>query len=165
MAKARHDQEPKSSNATMAILVGGIVLVAALIVWAMTRTVEPETSTASAGYVAPPDTAATAPPSATSATSPINPALPTTLPGSTATAAPSQQLPAAAQGDTAGVTRIAAEDLKAKLDRGEVTVIDVRDGPAFAQEHIPGAVSMPLATVEAQVASLPKGKAVVTYCT
>jgi rhodanese-related sulfurtransferase len=41
------------------------------------------------------------------------------------------------------------EELKTRLDWGEpaLTIIDARDRSAFNQEHIQGAVSMPLATL------------------
>lgn len=157
MAKPRHDQTPTSSNTTLAILVAGGVLVAALVVWALTRTVEPAatvdtttfatttTPAADQGFLAT-DTVST------SVTSPI---------ASTATSI----VPPPPAGDKGAVTRIAAEDLRAQMGRGEVTVIDVRDPAAFAREHIPGALNMPLATVEGQIDMLPKGKAIVTYCT
>jgi len=156
MAKPRHDEQPTSSNTTLAILVAGGVLVAALVVWALTRTVEPASTadTTSFPAVATPVTdtgfamdTASVPSTATFA--------------NTATTAPAAQ----PRGDQAEVTRIAAEDLRAKLNRGEVTVVDVRDAAAFTREHIPGALNMPFASLEAQIDTLPKGKAIVTYCT
>ena len=160
MAKERHNQEePTSSTRTLAILVGGIVIVAGLIVWAMTRNVDP-VQTASVDTVA------------TTATYPTvtNPPLDTTgltLPGATptATSATPAAPPPQPAGDRSAVTRIAAEDLRAKMNRNEVTVIDVRDAGSFAVEHIPGAVNMPFASLEAQVDAIPKGKPIVTYCT
>jgi hypothetical protein len=158
MAKEKHTPEtPSSSGATLAILVVGIILVAALIVWAMTRTVEPETTTAAATDTPPP---AAAPVTPSSTTTPGSPALAPPI----AAATPAGQ-PAAPQGDKAAVTRIAAEDLRAKMNRNEVTILDVRDGAAFATEHIPGAISTPFASLEAQIDTLPKGKPIVTYCT
>lgn len=163
MAKERHTQEaPSTSGVTLAILVVGIILVAALIVWAMTRTVEPETSTvaettAAATTAGAPVATPSADPAAAS-TSPLTPTLTPTLPGAT----PAGQAP---QGDAAEVARIAAEDLRAKMTRNEVTILDVRDGAAFATEHIPGAISTPFASLEAQIDTLPKGKPFVTYCT
>jgi hydroxyacylglutathione hydrolase len=44
-------------------------------------------------------------------------------------------------------------------------VIDVRDATSWASGHIAGAIHMPFATVDAQLDTLPKGKAIVTYCT
>ena len=159
MAKERHSQEaPTSSTRTLAILVGGIVIVAGLIVWAMTRNVDPA-ETASVDTVA---TTATYP---TTTNAPLNPGL--TLPGATPTA--TNATPAAPpphpEGDRSAVTRIAAEDLRAKMGRNEVTLIDVRDAASYGREHITGAVNMPFASLEAQIDAIPKGKPIVLYCT
>jgi hydroxyacylglutathione hydrolase len=64
-----------------------------------------------------------------------------------------------------GFRRITADEVKPKFDRGEVTVIDVREADQFLQSHIPGALQIPLARIEREVAYLPKGKPIVTYCT
>jgi predicted methyltransferase len=46
-----------------------------------------------------------------------------------------------------------------------VTIVDVRETDAFAAAHIPGAISIPLDTVEQAVERLRKtGKPIVTYC-
>lgn len=157
MAKERHNQEtPSSSNATLAILAVGILLVAGLIVWAMTRTVTPDTTTETASVA----TTSPEPEPSSSTTSPTTPGLTPTLPGATPAAQHTDT-----HGDTAGVTRIAPEDLRAKMNRNEVTVLDVRDAAAFATGHIPGALSTPFASLEAQIGTLPKGKPIVTYCT
>lgn len=65
----------------------------------------------------------------------------------------------------AAVARITPEDLKQKIDKGEVTVIDVRDADAFIAAHIPGSLHIPLARIEGEVPYLPKTKPIVTYCT
>lgn len=64
-----------------------------------------------------------------------------------------------------GFRRITADELKPRFDRGEVTIIDVRDADQFVQSHIPGALQIPLARIEGEIAYLPKGKPIVTYCT
>lgn len=61
--------------------------------------------------------------------------------------------------------RITAEELKAALDRNEVTVIDVRSVEQFAGLHIAGSLHIPVARIEGEIPYLPKGKTVVTYCT
>lgn len=63
-----------------------------------------------------------------------------------------------------GFRRITADELKPQFDRGEVTIIDVRDADPFVQSHIPGALQIPLARIEGEIAYLPKGKPIVTYC-
>ena len=137
----------------MAIMVAGVVLVAALVVWALTRTVEPPTEPAG-GYN---DTVA-----ATPATPDTQPVPSTTAPTATsATATPPPQ----PGGDRSTVQRMAVEDLRAKMNLNEVTVIDVRDATAFASRHIPGAINVPFASVEAMLDQIPKDKLIVTYCT
>lgn len=135
----------------MLILSGGVVLVAALVVWALTRTVEPAAEPAAVFT----DTAPTTIPAAS--TQPIPS---TATPGATATTAPPR--PA---GDPSSVQRIAVEDLRAKMNRNEVTVLDVRDASAFGARHIAGAINVPFASVEAMLDTIPKDKPIVTYCT
>jgi 3-mercaptopyruvate sulfurtransferase SseA len=65
----------------------------------------------------------------------------------------------------AAVPRISPEELRQKMTRGEVIVIDVRDADAFFASHIPGALHIPLSTVEGAVSYLPKDKPIVAYCT
>ena len=69
------------------------------------------------------------------------------------------------EGNRAEVARIAAEDLRAKANRGEVTVIDVRQAADYARGHIAGAINIPFASIETQLDQIPKGKEIVTYCT
>jgi ArsR family transcriptional regulator len=50
--------------------------------------------------------------------------------------------------------------------RGTVTVVDVRDEDSFVIGHIPGAISIPLSSLERSVEQLRAlAKPVVTYCT
>lgn len=61
--------------------------------------------------------------------------------------------------------RITQEDFNKLLAARKVTVVDVRDAGAFAAGHIPGALSIPLDSVEHAAERLRKlGKPVVTYC-
>jgi rhodanese-related sulfurtransferase len=55
--------------------------------------------------------------------------------------------------------------LKQRIDRGEVTVIDVRDAESYTKGHIPGSLHIPLARVEGEIPYLPKAKPIVFYCT
>jgi hypothetical protein len=157
MAKTRHQQEPTSNRATMLVLVAGGVLVAALVVWALTRTVEPAPTTA--GSI---DTVA---PTPASTTQPFN-TPPLTASSTTASATTSAATPPPQpHGDRSSVKRIAAEDLRAKMNRNEVTVIDVRDAASYSASHIAGAINIPFASVESMLDLIPKDKPVVTYCT
>jgi rhodanese-related sulfurtransferase len=61
--------------------------------------------------------------------------------------------------------RVSAGEVKAQFDRGDVTLIDVREADQFADSHIPGALQIPLARIEGEIPYLPKGKPIVTYCT
>ena len=57
--------------------------------------------------------------------------------------------------------RITVDD----LGKGDFTVIDVRSAEQFKAGHIPGALHIPVARIEGEIPYLPKGKAVVAYCT
>jgi rhodanese-related sulfurtransferase len=51
-------------------------------------------------------------------------------------------------------------DVKARMARGEITLVDVREPNEIAAERIPGAQSMPLS--QFNPAALPKGEVVLT---
>ena len=166
MAKRRHQEtETSSSRMTLAIMAFGAVLVAALIVWALTRPVEPATTVLNA-----PDTGV--PPVSPQVTEPLSTATAPTATGpiatppmTTAADAPQVVPPRNANTDEAAVPRMAVEDLRPKMQRGEVTVVDVRDPAAFTASHIPGAINIPFSRVEGELDRLPKDKPIVTYCT
>jgi len=65
----------------------------------------------------------------------------------------------------AAMPRISVTDLRDRLAKNDVTLIDVRDADAFLEAHIPGAMHIPLARIDGEIAYLPKGKPIVTYCT
>lgn len=161
MAKSRHNPEPQetSSRGTLAMLTIGALLVAGLVVWALTRTVEPSVAAplSTAETTTVPIAIETA---ATSATAP-----PTAIDPNASSGFNSPLTPPAQSPDKAEVGRISAEDLQQKWKAGNVTVVDVRDALSFEAGHIPGALNMPLASVEANLDLLPKGKPIVTYCT
>lgn len=54
--------------------------------------------------------------------------------------------------------------LRARVRRGEVTLLDVRPPEEYAAGHIPGALSVPLPELARQLAKLPKRQEVVAYC-
>ena len=155
MAKRKHEEvKSESSKATMAVMAVGGLAVAGLVVWALTRTVQPVPE-------APVPAAVATMPAGMETTA--NPALPVpeTTAGQTSTYTPNPP----SEDENASVARIAVPDLKARIDANQVTVVDVRDDTAFLTSHIPGAINVPMATVEAQLASLPRDKPIVTYCT
>ena len=135
----------------MLVLIAGSIAIAALVGWALTRSVEPA-APASASAAAP---VGEMPQSAT--------ATPTaqTTPAATATSSTATPSPE----PNTGVPRVNAQQLKDLVDRGAVTVVDVRDSVSYTQGHIPGAVHIPFARVESEARYLPKDKPVITYCT
>ncbi|RSM53207.1 sulfurtransferase [Amycolatopsis sp. WAC 01376] len=64
---------------------------------------------------------------------------------------------------TALITR---DELKAAIDAKTVTVVDALGGEYYAKQHLPGAIPLVLADVDARAATvLPdRGAAIVTYC-
>jgi rhodanese-related sulfurtransferase/DNA-binding transcriptional ArsR family regulator len=56
------------------------------------------------------------------------------------------------------------EHLLARVQAGEVTVLDVRPAEEYRAAHIAGAVSIPLKELEARLAKLPKAREIVAYC-
>ena len=56
------------------------------------------------------------------------------------------------------------EDLSARVQRGEVTVLDVRPSEEYRAAHIPGAISAPLPELEQILTELPRSREVVAYC-
>ena len=64
------------------------------------------------------------------------------------------------------VPRISPAQLKERLDGGEdVLVVDARSEGEYAEQHIPGAISVPLTQVEARLDEFPRDKEIVFYCT
>lgn len=59
---------------------------------------------------------------------------------------------------------IAPEELRRRLNAGDVTLIDVRPVDEFAAGHIPGALSVPVAELAGRLRELPKRKEIVAYC-
>lgn len=66
--------------------------------------------------------------------------------------------------DPAGMEPVCPEELMERLERGEVTVLDVRPEDEFRAGHIPGAVSVPLNRLRDDLDLLPTGLEVVAYC-
>jgi rhodanese-related sulfurtransferase/DNA-binding transcriptional ArsR family regulator len=59
---------------------------------------------------------------------------------------------------------IPPEELRRRLDAGDVTLIDVRPGDEFAAGHIRGALSVPVADLGDRLRELPKRTEIVAYC-
>ncbi|MBN1936586.1 MAG: rhodanese-like domain-containing protein [Anaerolineae bacterium] len=63
------------------------------------------------------------------------------------------------------VPRIKPEDLKSLLASARnIIVVDVRGHEAYAAGHVPGALDIPYADVEAASQQLPKDTKIVFYC-
>lgn len=59
---------------------------------------------------------------------------------------------------------IARAELVRRVRAGTVTLIDVRPAEEYAQGHLPGAISVPLAQVPRWARTAPAGRPVVAYC-
>ncbi len=66
--------------------------------------------------------------------------------------------------ENAQLDAVDADDLRARVRKGEVTLLDVRPEEEFAAGHIPGALSVPLPALARRLSDLPKRREVVAYC-
>jgi rhodanese-related sulfurtransferase/DNA-binding HxlR family transcriptional regulator len=62
------------------------------------------------------------------------------------------------------VEAIGREELRERLKRGDVVLVDVRPEEEFAAGHIDGARSVPLEELEQRLAELPADRDIVAYC-
>jgi rhodanese-related sulfurtransferase len=164
MAKKPHQQPPQqsASKSTMILMSIGGLLVAGLVVWALTRTVETPSTTSSIADAAPQSAPVAGEPQTTTESSPMTSA---NSPMASATA-PLMALPTSTpQHAGADFPRISAEDLYEKWKAGSVTIIDVRDAGGYEAAHIPGSMHIPLSSVEANLDRLSKDKEIVAVCT
>lgn len=67
----------------------------------------------------------------------------------------------------ADVPRVSLEKARAAIASGAAVVIDVRSSEAFEASHIPGALNIPMTTIEADPVrlNLNKDQWIITYCT
>lgn len=97
--------------------------------------------------------------------------LPEAGPAIAATQAQGPSITKQPQGDIpqteAGVPRISVEEAKAAFDSGEAIIVDVRSAESYAAGHAAGAISIPLAGIETNLAGLglDKEQWIITYCT
>lgn len=78
------------------------------------------------------------------------------------TSATPNQLPTPAPDNARRITATELHDLWVK---GDVLIIDTRAEPAYKDEHIKGAISMPTGTVLNRLEELPRNKLIAAYCT
>jgi glyoxylase-like metal-dependent hydrolase (beta-lactamase superfamily II)/rhodanese-related sulfurtransferase len=62
------------------------------------------------------------------------------------------------------IERISAEELAARLEKGEVKIFDVRKKSEFDSQHIVGAHNIPLNQINQHLAELPKNEPFVLHC-
>ena len=60
--------------------------------------------------------------------------------------------------------RISLADAKKDFDAGNVVFIDTRAEAAFKQEHVKGAINVPMESFEAKFKDIPTGKKIIAYC-
>jgi len=69
-----------------------------------------------------------------------------------------------AHGPLAVTPAVDAAEAFARLQRGEITVLDVRGASEYASGHVPGAVHIPLGDLPARATELPRDRPVALYC-
>jgi len=74
------------------------------------------------------------------------------------------RLAAAYLGERDGIEVVGREELAARLQNGEVIVLDVRSPAEFQAGHIAGARPAPIGELRRHLRALPPGAAVVAYC-
>jgi rhodanese-related sulfurtransferase len=61
---------------------------------------------------------------------------------------------------------IAREELKAKIDRGAATIVEVLPHEAYERAHLPGAKNIPVGEIKEEAPQMlpDKGAEIVVYC-
>ena len=69
------------------------------------------------------------------------------------------------EGSGPGAPEMPLAEALARRDRGEAVLIDVRSREAYAQGHIPGALSIPVHEIDGQAIEIRRmGKQPILYC-
>lgn len=66
--------------------------------------------------------------------------------------------------DPAGFEPVDRDTLLERLRARDVTLLDVRPEQEYAEGHLPGALSVPLALLESRLDQLPRDRTIVAYC-
>jgi rhodanese-related sulfurtransferase len=75
------------------------------------------------------------------------------------------QAPLARAQDLSAAPRITQAEFKKLRAAGHLFVVDVRDGGSYFDAHIPGAVNIPLNTIDQRIEEFKaQKKAIVVYC-
>jgi len=82
----------------------------------------------------------------------------------TARLAEIRQIVATFLADRESLRGITCEELQRRLEERSVVLLDVRPDKEYRAGHVPGARSIPLAELKAQLKALPKRKEIVAYC-
>jgi len=59
---------------------------------------------------------------------------------------------------------VTVDQLRSRMDRGNVVLLDVRPDAEYQAGHIRGAISIPVVDLEQRLNQLPKNRAIVAYC-
>lgn len=65
-------------------------------------------------------------------------------------------------------TRVTVDEVKERMDRGEqFAFVDTRNAQAWSESDtkLPGAIRVPADELEQHLGEIPRGRAVITYCT
>ncbi len=62
------------------------------------------------------------------------------------------------------VKRISVKDAKELFDSGEAVFVDARSKNSYINEHIKGAINIPVKQTEKRYEELPKDKKIIVYC-
>ena len=66
--------------------------------------------------------------------------------------------------DMDGMDAVSHDELMVRMQSDSVVLLDVRPGDEFASGHLPGAIHIDVADLEARAAQLPKDREIVAYC-
>jgi rhodanese-related sulfurtransferase len=75
-----------------------------------------------------------------------------------------QQVARAYLEERGALERVDSEELLRRVRRREVVLLDVRPAEEYRAGHIPGALSIPVADLQARIKELPKNREIVAYC-
>ena len=62
------------------------------------------------------------------------------------------------------IKTVRLKEIVEEIESGEVILIDVRPQDEYENQHIPGALSLPVQSIEEYLSSLPKDKKIIAYC-
>lgn len=63
------------------------------------------------------------------------------------------------------VPRTPLDTAKAKLDAGSALIVDTRSRQEYEQQHVAGAIALPVSELSTQNPDLPRDQEIITYCT